>query len=373
MKKIAFVKNLSWILFFSMLIFTGCNSGSDKKEVKPASEKAPVTAENPFFKEYNTPFKVPPFKLIKEEHYMPAFEKGLKEAKDGILAIINNKEEPTFANTIVAMQKNGELLGKVSAVFFHLNGADTTPGLQKLSDKITPMLSKYRNFVNLNAELFKRIDTLYAKKDNLKLTSEEMTLLTDTWRGFVRSGAKLKPEEKAKIKAINEEMAVLALKFRKNLLHDTNGFKLFIDKKEDLEGLPATLVKTAAAAAKKDGQEGKWLFTLHKPSWIPFLQYSPKRELREKLYKGYINRCNNNDKYDNKKIIARIALLRLKKARIMGYKTHADFRLEINMSKEPANVYKLLNKLWTPALNMAKKERAAMQELMDKEGKKGET
>lgn len=370
MKKQAFLTNLSWILLLSMLVFTGCNSGSDKKETKPASDKTPVTAENPFFKEYKTPFKVPPFKLIKDDHFMPAFEKGLKEAKDGILAIINNKEEPTFENTLVAMQKNGKLLSKVSAVFFHLNGADTNEARQAVADKVTPMLSKFRNFVNLNADLFKRIDTLYAKKDKLNLNPEQMRLLEKSWRGFVRSGAKLNPEQKTKIKAINEEMSKIGLKFNKNLLHDTNSFQLFIDKKEDLVGLPEALVKTAAAAAKKAGKEGQWLFTLHKPSWIPFLQYSPKRELREKLYKGYINRCNNNDEYDNKKLIARLASLRLQKAKIMGYKTHADFRLEINMSKKPEAVYNLLNKLWTPALNMAKKERAAFQKLMDKEGKK---
>jgi peptidyl-dipeptidase Dcp len=363
------------VMFFSLMIFTPClgleTASAVKKKVKAKTEIAQsVTEKNPFFEEYQTPFKVPPFNKIKEAHFMPAFKRGFVEAKKGIDTIVNNTEKPTFQNTIEEMELNGKLLTKVASVFFHLNGADTTEGLLKIADEVTPMFSKYRNYVNLNDKLFKKIDEIYKKRNELNLTADQKKLLEDTYRRFVRNGAALKPEDKKKIEKITEEMAGLSLKFRKNLLNDTNSFKMFLDKKEDIEGLPRSLISAAAAAAKKEGKEGQWLFTLHKPSWIPFLQFSPKRDLREKLYKGYINRCNNNDEFDNKKIIARIVALRAQRAHIMGYKTHADFRLEINMSKNPDNVYKLLNKLWTPALKMAKKEVKDLQAMIDKEGGK---
>ena len=331
---------------------------------------AMVTENNPFFKEYDTPFKVPPFSKIKVGHYMPAFLKGMEEEKKEIDTIINNPDAPTFDNTLKALEKTGKILDKVSAVFFHLNGCDTTEELQKIAQEVTPLLSKHGNYIRLNDGLFKRIKTVYQQNEQLKLGFEENKLLEEVHLRFVRSGADLDPEKKDKVKKINEEMSDLSLKFRQNLLKETNNFKMFLDREEDLAGLSKDLIIAAAEAAKREKQGGKWLFTLHKPSWIPFLQASPKRELREKLYKGYIMRGDNNNEFDNKKIIAKIASLRVQKAKLMGYNTHADFRLEINMSKNADNVYKLLNRLWEPALNMAKKERTALQEMIDKEGGK---
>lgn len=329
-----------------------------------------ATKKNPFFEEYNTLFNIPPFEKIKEAHYMPAFERGMKDEKAEIDAIVNNTEAPTFKNTVEELEKTGKLLDKVSAVFFHLNGSHTNDNFQKIAQAVTPMLSKHGNYIALNDGLFKRIKVVNKQKDTLKLAPQELKLLEKTYRSFVRSGADLQGEAKEKVKKINEEMSGLALNFRQNLLKETNNFKMYIDKKEDLIGLSDASIKSSAAAAKRDGQEGKWLFTLHKPSWIPFLQSSPKRELREKLYKGYINRGDNNNEFDNKKIIAKLTALRVEKANLMGYKTHADYRLEVNMSKKPENVYKLLNRLWEPALNMAKKEKDALQAMIDKEGGK---
>jgi len=285
-------------------------------------------------------------------------------------AIVNNTEAPTFENTLVAMEKTGELLNKASRIFFHLNDADTSDTRQAIANDVTPLLSKHRNSISLNEKLFQRVKAVHEDKDKLNLNLEQKKLLEETYKAFVRSGANLKPEEKERVKKINEELSVLGLKFSNNLLSETNGFKMYIEKEEDLAGLPQPVKNAAAAAAERDGQKGKWLFTPHRPSWTPFLQYSTRRDLREKLYKGYIMRGDNNNEFDNKKIIAKMAALRVKKANIMGYKTHADFRLEVNMAKTPKNVYDFLNQIWEPALKMAKNERKTMQAMIDKEGGK---
>lgn len=374
MKKLKITLKIFQILFLCsfVLVFTFCNkceknAANNNKEVAEKQEVETTAENNPFLKDYDTPFKVPPFSKIKEAHFMPAFIKGMEVEKTEIDDIVNNPEEPTFKNTLIALEKTGDLLSKVSVVFWYLNGIDSTDGIQKIAEEVTPLLSKHENYIALNDGLFQRIKALYQKKDQLNLNAEEMRLLDKTHLGFVRNGANLKPEDKEKVKKINEEMSQIGLQFRNNLLKETNNFKMFIDKKEELAGLPQNLIDAAAKVAKAAGQEGKWAFTPHKPSWIPFLQNSPKRELREQLYKGYIMRGDNNNEYDNKKLIAKLASLRVHKANIMGYKTHADYRLEINMSKKPENVYKLLNRLWEPALNMAKKEVKEMQAIIDKE------
>jgi peptidyl-dipeptidase Dcp len=346
------------------------SSKAEKKADEQVLTKTITKARNPFFKEWKTPFGVPPFDQIKDEHFMPAFKKGMETEIKEIDAIANNTEAPTFENTLVAMEKTGEMLNKVSRVFFHLNGADTSDTRKAIAKDVTPLLSKHRNSINLNEKLFQRVKAVHEHKDKLNLNLEQKKLLEETYKAFVRSGANLKPEEKEKVKKINEELSVLGLKFRNNLLAETNGFKMYIEKEEDLAGLSQPVKNAAAAAAERDGQKGKWLFTPHRPSWTPFLQYSTKRDLREKLYKGYIMRGDNNNEFDNKKIIAKIAALRVKKANIMGYKTHADFRLEVNMAKTPKNVHDFLNQIWKPALKMAKNERKTMQAMIDKEGGK---
>jgi len=357
------------ILCAAVMLFVN-SSKAEKKVDEKVLTKTITEAKNPFFEEWKTPFGVPPFDQIKDEHFLPAFKKGMEIEIKEIDAIVNNTEAPTFENTLVAMEKTGELLNKVSRIFFHLNDADTSDTRKAIANDVTPLLSKHRNSISLNEKLFQRVKAVHEHKDNLNLNLEQKRLLEETYKAFVRSGANLKPEEKEKVKKINEELSVLGLKFSNNLLSETNGFKMYIEKEEDLAGLPQPVKNAAAAAAERDGQKGKWLFTPHRPSWTPFLQYSTRRDLREKLYKGYIMRGDNDNEFDNKKIIAKIAALRVKKANIMGYKTHADFRLEVNMAKTPKNVYDFLNQIWKPALKMAKNERKTMQAMIDKEGGK---
>jgi len=347
------------ILCAAVMLFVN-SSKAEKKVDEKVLTKTITEAKNPFFEEWKTPFGVPPFDQIKDEHFLPAFKKGMEIEIKEIDAIVNNTEAPTFENTLVAMEKTGELLNKVSRIFFHLNDADTSDTRKAIANDVTPLLSKHRNSISLNEKLFLRVKAVHEDRDKLNLNLEQKKLLEETYKAFVRSGANLKPEEKERVKKINEELSVLGLKFSNNLLSETNGFKMYIEKEEDLAGLPQPVKNAAAAAAERDGQKGKWLFTPHRPSWTPFLQYSTRRDLREKLYKGYIMRGDNDNEFDNKKIIAKIAALRVKKANIMGYKTHADFRLEVNMAKTPKNVYDFLNQIWEPALKMAKNERKTM-------------
>lgn len=374
MKKLNHFRKFFLVLFTctAIVFFVNCSLKAEEKVEKKAEqqETAKTTPEagNPFFEEWTTPFGLPPFEKIKDEHFMAAYTKGMADEKKEVDAIVDNSEAPTFENTIEALEKTGELLNKVSNVFGHLRESDTNDRRKEIAKQITPLLSKHDSYISLNDKLFQRIKTVYQQKDKLNLNAEQKKLLEETYKRFVRSGADLKPEDKEKVKKINEELSILRLKFSNNLLAETNNFKMFLEKKEDLDGLPESVINAAAEAAEAAGQKGKWLFTLHKPSWIPFLQYSTRRDLREKLYKGYINRGDNNNEFDNKKIIAKIASLRVEFARIMGYKTFADFRLEVNMSKKPENVYKLLNQLWTPSLEMAKKEAQAQQAVIDKEG-----
>lgn len=325
--------------------------------------------DNPFFKEWTTPFQTPPFNDIKPEHYLPAFEEGIKLQMGIINKIINNNEEPTFENTLEELEKSSKFLDRVNAVFFNLNSANTNEELQKLARTITPLMTKHRDDIILNPKLFERVKKLYDKKDNLKLTTEQKTLLINYYKDFVRGGANLNDQNKERLRKINEELSMLSLKFGENLLKETNAIALLIENKEDLAGLPEDVIKAAAEMARAKGYDGKWAFTLQKPSFIPFLQYSERRDLREKVFKSYINRGNNNNEYDNKKIISRIISLRVQRANLLGYRSHADFVLEKNMAKNPENVYKFLNDLWKPATKRAKAEIEELQKMIYKDGK----
>ena len=344
-------KNLLWFGLFGLLILACSNFGG-----------------NPFFSEWETPFGTPPFSKIKEKHYLPAFKKGIEQQQEEINAIANNSEPPTFENTIEAMEKSGDLLTKVTNVFYNLTSANTNDKLQAIAKEVAPMLSKHQDDILLNETLFQRVKAIYDQRDQLELTEEQKTLLEKYYKMFVRNGANLDEEKKAELREINKQLSLLTLKFGENVLKEDNNFELVIDNKEDLSGLPEAVIHSAAEAANARGYEGRWVFTLHKPSMIPFLQYSDKRELREKIFKAYINRGNNNDEYDNKEILSKIASLRVKRANLLGYKTHAHYVLEENMAKAPENVYDLLNKLWRPALKRAKEEAKALQDLIYREG-----
>ncbi|MFA8434825.1 MAG: M3 family metallopeptidase [Marinifilaceae bacterium] len=325
---------------------------------------------NPFFAEYNTPHQTAPFDKIKFEHYKPAFLEGMKQEQAEVLAIANSTEEPTFENTIEAFEKTGALLNKVSNVFYNVKGSDTNDSIKKLATELSPLLTKHSADINLNEKLFKRIKSVYEQKDQLKLSVEENTLLEKMYKGFVRSGANLDADKKAKLREIDEKLSMLTLKFGDNVLAETNAFELVIDNKKDLAGLPESVIAAAAERATASGKEGKWVFGVDKPSMLPFLTNADNRELRKKLYMGYVNRGNNNNEHDNKKIAAEIANLRVQRAQLFGFKNHAEYILDNNMAKTPEKAFELLNKLWKAALPIAKKERAEMQKMINKEGGK---
>lgn len=332
------------------------------------SMRAQTISNNPFFEEWNTPFQTPPFSKIKNEHFLPALEEGIKQQRAELELIINNSETPTFQNTIAALEKSGKLLTKVTRVFFNLTSANTNEELQKTAEKITPELTKLNNDIYLNEKLYKRIKTVYDEKEKLNLSKEELRLLDTYYSDFTRAGIGLSENKKLRLREINQQLSSLQLKFGDNLRKETNALGLDIDKEEDLIGLPDAVIKAASELAEANGLKGKWAFNLQRPSWTPFLQYSQRRDLREKIYKAYINRGNNNNEFDNKEIIKQIIQLRIEKAKLLGYETYAHFKLEKNMSKTPENVLKFLNELWLPSINQAKQESAEMQKLIDAEG-----
>ncbi|MDX9697221.1 MAG: M3 family metallopeptidase [Bacteroidales bacterium] len=332
-------------------------------------DKGKQDGNNPLLSEYNTPFQVPPFDLIKEEHYIPAFKAGIEQQKAEIDAIIKNTAEPNFENTIVALDNSGSIL-RNAGVFYSINSANTNPNLQKIARELTPLMSAHRNEISLNQDLFEKIKKVYAKRETLGLNNEQMRVVEKMYEDFERNGAALPAEKREELKKINQELAMLSLKYGENLLAENNGFKLVIENKDDLIGLPDGIIAAAADQAKKEGMEGKWVFTLQKPSWIPFLTYSPKRELREKIYKAYLSMGNNNNEFDNKETIKKIIELRNERAKILGYTNFAEFAIDDNMAKTPQNVYDFLNKIWTPALKMAKNEVLDMQSIINKEGGK---
>lgn len=323
---------------------------------------------NPLLRKYDTPFGTPPFDKIKTEYFMPAIREAMAQHKAEIEALVNNQEEPTFENTIVAYDKAGELLGQVRAAFSTLNSSDTNEELQALAREITPELTRHRNEIQLNPVLFERISRLYEKRDELQLNPQQKRTLEKYYDDFVRNGAALSDEDKETLKDINTQLSDLSLQFAQNLLAETNSFKMVVDNVEDLAGLPESNIRAAASLATSMGMEGKYVFTPNKPSWIPFLQYVHNRELREKLYRGYFMRGDNNNENDNKEIIGKIVNLRIRRAKLLGFDTYADFILVNNMAKTPEAVFSFLQRVWKPALKVAKEELAAMQKIANREG-----
>ncbi|MGX1638734.1 M3 family metallopeptidase [Sphingobacterium sp. NPDC055431] len=334
-------------------LLVGCNNETKKEEA--------VDLKNPLLAKYETNFEVPPFDLIKDEHFRPAFKEALKVHEAEIDSILKIDEPATFANTILALENAGQLLNRVSTVFYNLNSANTNDTIQAIAKDLAPVMSAHRDEINLNPELFKRVKTVYDQRANAGLDAEDQKLLEETYKGFVRSGANLKDEDKEKLKKINAELSVLSTQYGQNLLAETNAFEMVVDKEEDLAGLPKELKAAAAAEAKAKGKDGKWLFTLQNPSVMPFLQYADNRELRKKIWDAYQLRGNNDNDADTKEILIKIANLRLEKAKLLGYSSHAAYVLEESMAENPANVNALLNKIWTPALAKAKTEAADIQ------------
>lgn len=350
----------SLLISLAVMTLFSCNNANTGKT---GSESGAI-----FHAEFDTPFGMPPFDQISFEDYRPAFLKGMEEETNEIDAIANNPEEPTFENTIVAMENSGSLLTRVSRIFYALRSAETDDSIQALAVELAPLQSEHRDNINLNEKLFNRIKTLHDNVADLNLDTEQSRVLDNYYKNFVRSGIMLGDAEKERLREINKELSGLTLSFGNNLLNETNAFKLVIDNEADLAGLPEGVITAAAEAAKKAGEEGKWVFGLQKPSWLPFLQYAEKRDLREKLYKAMYMRGDNDNDNDNKENVNKIVNLRIEKAQMLGYNTHADFVLEESMAKTPENVYKLLNDVWAYALPQAKKEAAELQKLIDAEG-----
>jgi peptidyl-dipeptidase Dcp len=325
-------------------------------------------AENPFFTEWTTPFGVAPFDQIDEAHFLPAFEKAIAEQRAEVEAIAQDPEPPTYANTLGTLDAAGELMNKVSGVFYTLTGAETNDEIQAIAKEVAPMRSNLRDDILMNAQLFARIKEIYDGRAELELNEEQLHLLEETYLDFVAGGAELSETDKGKMREINTRLSTLSLQFSDNVLAETNGYKLFIDNQEDLAGLPPAVIEGSAEAAAKAGEEGKWLFTTHRPSIYPFLDYADNRELREQIYKAYIMRGDNNNEYDNKAILSEILALREEKAKLLGYENHADRILERRMAKNSEAVYELLEDLWHPSLGVAREEAEALQAAIEADG-----
>lgn len=328
---------------------------------------APTKSTNPFFQEFKTPFGVPPFEKIKVEHYMPAFRAGIDENQREVKAIAESTAPATFANTVEPLEKSGALLKRVTSVFFVLSESMTDDKMQAIATEVSPLLSKNSDDILLNERLFERIKRVYENREKENLTPEQKRLTEIYYKRFLRNGAALPQEMKDRLRKINEELGLLELKFSDNVLAENNAFQMVLDKREELAGLPEGVVSGAAEAAQERGLTGKWVFTLHKPSLLPFLTYSDRRDLREKLYRGYFEKGNNNDSLDNKAILVKITNLRIDKAHILGFPSFADYSLTENMAQNPDKVYTFLGQIWEPARRKALQEAAEWEALGKKD------
>jgi len=361
------------------------------------AQKTMSDSSNPFFSPYKTPFEVPPFNLIKNEHFKPAFDKGIAEQQKEIDAIVNNKQKPTFENTIMAMEKSGKLLSKVSDVFYNINSANTSTEIQKIAQELAPIMSSHQDNIILNSLLFQKVKNVWDNRNTFKLNVEESKLLEKTYKRFIRNGANLDERSKVKLKKLNSQLASLSLEFGQNMLSETNDYQLHITEKKQLVGLTDEMLENAAATAEAKGKKG-YIFTLQNASVMPFLQYAQNRELRKELWTAYKNRASsrvelpqlekktenmivdmasvikNNEKKETKpfksndEIAVQIANMRFEKAKMLGYKNYAAYSLEETMAKTPEKVREFLNKLWEPTKKMANLEAKELQDLMDKDG-----
>lgn len=342
------MKKLLVVALSASLLFSSCA----KQEV------------NPLMADWDTPFGIPPFESIQLSHYKPAYEEGMRQHNKEIEDIINNPDEPTFENTIAAYDNSGSLLRRVTPIFSSLNSVYASPEVLALAKELSPMTSRHYNQISFNQGLFARVKSVYEKRESLGLTQEQMRLLTEMYDGFVRNGADLPEDKREELMEINSKISSLQLAFGQNLLEETGSFKLIIDNEEDLAGLSEAVIKAAQLRGEQSEEtKGKWVFGLDNPSIMPFLQQSSKRDLRKQILDAYLNRCNNNNEFDNKDVISQLIDLRLQKANLLGFDNFADYQLQTRMAKKTENVYNLLNQLWTPALSAAKRELSDMSKI----------
>lgn len=310
---------------------------------------------NVLTQKFNTKYDTAPFSKIKNEDYLPAFQEAISKAKKEIDAIVDNQNEPDFDNTIAAMSYSGERLDRISSIFFNLNSAETNDELQKIAQEVSPILSEFSNDVRLNKALFERVKAVYDKKDSLTLTSEQETLLDNTYKSFSRNGANLSEDKKEKLRSIDKELSMLSLKFGENVLAETHAFHLHITDEKDLSGLPEGAVESAREIAKSMDKEG-WVITLDYPSYIPFMTYADNRELRKKLAIAFGSKGFQKNEFDNQEIVLKIVKLRHERAQLLGYNSHAHFVLEERMAESPEKVTSFLNDLLEKAKPAAQKE-----------------
>tara|TARA_B100001027_G_scaffold50698_1_gene33684 strand:- start:2369 stop:4390 length:2022 start_codon:yes stop_codon:yes gene_type:complete len=323
--------------------------------------------KNPLSENFKSTLGIPPFEEIKERHYLPAFKAALKEHKKEIDSIINNKENPNFENTINALENSGSFLARVSRVFFNLLSAHSSEKLQEIANEITPFLSKHRDSISLSEQLFFRIKKVYESQEDLN--EEQKRLVKITYDSFQLNGSNLEKADKSKLKKLNQKLSSLTLKFGQNTLKETNSFKLIINEKSDLIGLPDDLINQAESQAKKENLKNSWLFKATRENLYPFLTFSKNRQLREAIYKGYVNKGKNKNSNNNEKILLEITKLREQKARILGFDSHTELALQNTMAENKRNVLELLDNVWGPATKRAKEEIEEIQGLIQQEGK----
>ena len=323
---------------------------------------------NPLLADFNTPFQMPPFQEVEVNHYLEAIDQSLAEAKSEISAIIENSDLPTFENVIEALEEAGQRLSRTSSILFNLNSAETSDELQKIAQEISPKLSAFSSEVKQNDQLFAKVKELYQQRDELLLNDEQKRLLKVTYKDFVRRGVELEGEKKDRFKAISVELSKLSLTYQEHLLTETNSYELLIESEKDLSGLPEDVVGRAADLAAEKGHQGKWMFTLQAPSYIPFLEYADNRQLREKLYKAYMMKCFKGDENDNQEIVLKLIQLKAELASLLGYDTFSAYVLEERMAQSPEKVLAFLEDLLAKSLPKAKEEVAEIEAFMKEEG-----
>ena len=326
--------------------------------------------ENPLLNPFQNIYQTAPFNSVKIEHYLPAFDAAIGETKAEVQQIIDNPAKPDFVNTIVALDLAGEKLERIKGIFFNLNSAETSDEMQEIAQEIAPKLSDLGNDISLNEQLFARIKDVHDQKDFLVLNVEESTLLEKTYRRFVRSGANLNETDKAKYREITKELSTLGLQYQQNVLAETNAYELLITDEKDLSGLPASVIELAAQTAQAKDKQG-WLFNLQYPSYFPFLKYADNRSLREQIFRASSSRANHENENDNKVNIKRLVQLRLEKANLLGFKTHAAYKLQERMAETPEKVIDFLEELHEQSKPFALKEFAEVQEYAEKLGFEG--
>lgn len=322
---------------------------------------------NPFLSAFNTPFEAAPFDVIRPEHFIPAIDQAIAQAKKEIDQIVEDKEAPSFDNTLVRLEFSGALLNRISSVFFNLNSAETNEEIQKLAQEISPKLSEFANDIRLNDALFKKIDTVYQSRNDLDLDKEDQMLLEKNYKAFARNGAHLNIKDKDRLRTIDKNLSTLSLKFGEHVLAETNAYQMHLTDSKDLSGLPEGVKEAARALAESKEMDG-WLITLDYPSYVPFMTYAENRDLRKQLSYAFATRANKGNENDNKQIILDIIRLRHDRAQLLGYDSHAHFTLEERMAETPEKVYGFLEELLLKAKPAAQREYAKLEHLAKKDG-----